>query len=342
MRNFALYIALLLSFCGQGISQDASVILISVDGLRPDAITTLGPKKLKNFYRLMQEGAYTLNARTAVDYTITLPNHTGMITSRLVSGPKGHNWVVNKDPEPGDTIHNNKGEYMDSMFSVAHDFGLSTALFASKTKFSLFDVSYDSEHGSPDLTGVDNGADKIDLFEQKNLSEPVVDKLERTIKDRRFNLLMLHIRNPDTAGHAMSWTTKKPSFYLKAVLRSDEMIGDVLEHIDEEPGWAGNTYIVLTADHGGLTGAKSHSAHKERENFTIPFIVWGPGVKSNSDLYALNPLSRKDPGILNPPLTTNGSQPIRNADAGNLCLDLLGLPPIPNSTVNARQDLKVK
>lgn len=372
-----------------------SVILISMDGLRPDAITEHGPEHVPAFYRLRREGAFTDNARSSVGYTVTLPNHVGMITSRLVSGPDGHGWTWNKDPLLGANLHRNKGAYLESVFSVAHDCGRRTALCASKSKFSLFDLSYDEKNGMPDVTGEDNGRDKIDVFLQQNVSEEVIDDLEKTMKEDCFDFLMVHIRNADTAGHGFSWTISRPSIYMAAVKKADELLADIFEQVEKSPAWRGRTYIVLTADHGGLTGAKVHDAFEERENFTVPFYVWGPGIPAGADLYALNTLSRKDPGILNPPADTSvlpapafsvlptvpespappvtapvpgipappappappagptvpGAQtppaevkdlpPIRNADAGNLCLSLLGLPPIPGSTINTKQDLKV-
>ena len=73
------------------------VILISVDGLRSDALLTEQAKSFKNFQRLLK-GANTLNARTDCDFTTTLPNHTGMLTSRLVNGPQGHGYTANTTP----------------------------------------------------------------------------------------------------------------------------------------------------------------------------------------------------------------------------------------------------
>ena len=69
-------------------------------------------------------------------------------------------------------------------------------------------------------------------------------------------------------------------------------------------------------------------------------MVWGIGVARGTDLYALNPGDRRDPGVGRP--TYAGVQPIRNGEVANLVLDLLDLPSVPGSTTNAWQGLSVR
>jgi hypothetical protein len=314
------------------------VIHISVDGLRPDAVTQLGPSQLPNFYRLRSGGSITDNARTDYDYTITLPNHTDMVTGRPVVGAAGHNWTVNTDPALGQTIHSNKGSYVPSVWDVVHDAGLRTALYATKTKFSLYNDSYDADTaalqgGAPDVTGVDNGRDKIDTYLYDASSAVITDSFVATEVANPFSFAMLHFHDPDTAGHANGWMTTP---YLNAVKAVDVQLGKVLDLVEGNPTLSGSTVITLTADHGG--NGTDHSVNSDRLDYTIPFYAWGAGVDVGGDLYNINAATRTNPGT-GRPTYSQSPQPIRNGDAANLALDLLGLPTVPGSFFNTGQNL---
>ena len=53
-----------------------NVVLVSIDGLRPDAIATF---KAPTLSKLVSEGSYTLKATTILP-SKTLPSHTSMLT----------------------------------------------------------------------------------------------------------------------------------------------------------------------------------------------------------------------------------------------------------------------
>lgn len=319
---------------------DQYVIFISSDGMRPDAVDALGTAKAPNLHRMRAEGATTNNARTDDTYTITLPNHTAMVTSRGVVGDEGHNWISNTDPQLGQNLHRNKKAYVASMFDVAHDHGLTTALYSSKSKFSLYDDSYSDRWGAPDTTGEDNGKDKIDTWFTNDQTIIVAGALTKQLRKNPANLTMLHLRDPDTAGHTYGWELEGDTPYLEAIQRVDAIIGLLFDTIEESETLRGNTWIIVSADHGGLTKTKGHGEAKESDNFTIPFYTWGPGVPAKGDLYKMNSISRVDPAKRNPAYK-EAAQPVRNGDAGNLALSLLKLPAIPGSTINAKQDLKI-
>ena len=318
------------------------VIFISCDGTRPDAITNLGPKGAPTFHRIRREGAYTDNARTDATYTVTLPNHTAMVTGRGVVGQEGHQWISNKDPKLGQNLHRNRKGYISSVFAEVHDHGLRTALFASKSKFALYDISYNEKTGAVDEVGEDNGKDKLDIFQFEGETEKLVDGVVAALKsDQPPHFTMLHLRDPDSAGHAHSWdVTSSDTDYMKAVSNVDALIGRLFKAVETNDSLKGKTWFVIVADHGGLTKTKGHGEAKEEDNYTIPFYVWGPGVKAGAELYAFNSDTRQDPGKVNPAYG-KGVAPIRSGGAGNLVLKLLGLPAIEGSTINAEQDLKV-
>ena len=314
------------------------VIQISVDGLRADAIMTLGKTRLPNFFRLRNEGAYTDNARTDVDYTVTLPNHTTQITGRPVTGIAGHNYTRNVVPGSTTSLHQIKGSYVSSVFDVVHDHGLSTAVFASKSKFVLYEQSYSASNGAVDITGRDDGRNKIDVFEINDDTSELVDNFLSAITISPLNYTFMHLRDPDTAGHTSNWDLRLESNYLNSVIAVDHLIGKILAAIQSSKSLRGRTVLVITADHGGRIGTTTHDPADNRENYTIPFYVWGGNTTAGVDLYALNSGSRVAPGS-SQPAYDRALQPIRNGDAANLSLELLELKANPGSTINAAQDL---
>lgn len=332
------------------------VIHISVDGLRGDLLHDLLAKDdagdYAGFQRFVDEGATTFNARTDFTHTITLPNHTCMLTGRPVLAPPagatphpelaGHGYVDNGLPAPGVTLHtsNPNVPYIASVFDVAHDHGLTTALYSSKDKFVLFDRSWDASHGAPDTVGEDNGADKIDQCVLVSAGDPgtAAPMNAAFLKDmaaEHFSYAFVHYRDTDSAGHKFGWGSQQ---YLDAAKHVAGYLTDVFALVENDPALAGSTIILLSADHGG-TGP-SHGDPALPADYTIPFFAWGAGVPAGADLYDLNLATRKDPGT-GRPRYDEPIQPIRNGGGGNLALSLLGLGPIPGSMINVKQDLRV-
>ncbi len=319
-----------------------TVLLVSVDGLRSDALLVGPAGALPGFDRL-RRGAGTLNARTDPDWTITLPNHTGMLTGRLVEGPEGHHWIRNDEVEDGLTLHAHRGAYVAGVFDVAHDHGAFTGILAGKPKFHLFDDSWDAARGAPDTTGADDGTDKIDVYrvapESKDLADLVLAELDTPRQDRA-RLYLVHFAMTDLTAHKKGWDLTPGSEYLKALAGVDAALVRILDRIESAGHLRGRTAIVLTTDHGGGAPLRSHTQEHMWVNYIIPFLTWTGGAEP-SDLYALNAGRRADPGLARPRPGDGTLPPVRNADAANLVLAWLGMPPVPGSTVNAAQDLAV-
>lgn len=307
------------------------VIHISVDGLRPDHINS---NTAPNIFRLANQGARTLNARADRNTTVTLPNHIAQVTSRRALGSDGFNITFNDDN--GSTIHASAGAYVASAFDVAHDNGLETFALVGKDKFNLFDRSWNGTNGAVDTTGVNNGRDKIDTFTNIASISGQETAMVNHINGGPAEYIFWHMPAPDGFGHQFGWES---ATYDDAVRRSDASIGVILNLIASKPNLASTTAIVLTSDHGGVSsGPNAHSDFLDARNYKVPFIVWGPGVNPAS-LYTLNSGLRADPGS-GRPLET-GTQPVRNAEAGNVSVQLLGLGAIPGSRYNNTLNLRV-
>ena len=294
------------------------VLAISIDGLNVDALERLGRAGTPNFHRLLRQGASTRNARTERELTITLPNHTGMLTGRRVARDRNGHGVTWNDDLPGATVQQGAGHPVGSVFGVVHRAGRSTALFSTKTKFSLFNRSW---------------GHAIDRFHVDERQTQLVRSARRDLANRHRAFTFLHLSLPDRAGHAHGFMSPA---YLDAVRRTDGLLGKVLATIRNHPGLTRNLTVVLTADHGGA--GPDHSDPRKLANYRVPFVAWGAGVRAGN-LYDLNP-DYVNPGSGRP--TYAGAQPVRNGDVANLSTDLLGLGAVPGSELDTAQNLDVR
>jgi hypothetical protein len=314
------------------------VIAISCDGLGSYWLDPLMQQGLlPNFNRLKTGGAWTSNARTDYMVSVTLPSHTGMITSRSMYdtttnaiGGNGHCWTSNSDPAVGQTIQSNRDPYVpgglaeayvSSVFDVVHASGGSTGLYASKSKFSLFATTYGAT---------------LDFYKNyNNNSVNLMNEFVPAEQAHPADFVLLHFNEGDSNGHASGWGS---TAYNNGIIAIDGYLGTLFNMIQNSPTMNGHTAIILTADHGGI--GSDHSDYTNPYDYTVPMAVWGPGVTAGADLYALNADTRANPGTGRPSYTAAG-QPIHNGELGNLALDLLGLDAIPGSTLDAQQNLAV-
>jgi predicted AlkP superfamily pyrophosphatase or phosphodiesterase len=229
-----------------------NVLVVSVDGLRPDAIAEY---RAPTFQRLMREGSYTLSASTIFP-SKTLPSHTSMLTGQP---PESHgvlwNTVATAD---ADSIE------LPNIFSVARAHGYSTAAFFSKAKFQPL-----QRDGTLDYSQAPGG------WFGRWSGERTVNDVSEYLEGARPNLLFVHLSDPDAAGHSAGWMSAE---YGRAVTAADATVGRLIGLAEGVYG-SGNFSLILTADHGGH--GTNHGSSDPRD-VTIPWIAWGQGVKQGA------------------------------------------------------------
>lgn len=225
------------------------IVVVSVDGLRPDAIDAYAAPTLQ---RLMREGSYTLAARTILP-SKTLPSHTSMLTGQ----PPERHGVLWNTPATADA----DAIELPNIFSVARAHGYSTAAFFSKAKFQPLQL-----RGTLDYSQAPGG------WFGRWSSERAVSDVETYLDGARPNVLFVHLTDPDAAGHRAGWMS---AAYGRAVLAADTAV-ERLIGISERAYGRGNFSLIVTADHGGH--GTNHGSSDPRD-VTIPWIAWGMGVR---------------------------------------------------------------
>lgn len=224
--------------CGAPAVAAPRLVLISVDGLRPDVIE---PAVTPNLSALRDAGA---SARVAINDlpSATMTNHATMLTG-LVKDV--HHLVL--DFEIPGTID------APTIFDYAAAAGLRSAFFASKRKLHYLAPS-----------------DVIETIEVRGGPGGMTEMLLAILTADGPDVVFAHYADPDSTGHRSGWLSDE---YLSAAADMDRLIGLVLEAARAASD--GGVYVILTADHGGSGTNHFLNTPANRE---IPWIVAGPGV----------------------------------------------------------------
>jgi predicted AlkP superfamily pyrophosphatase or phosphodiesterase len=269
LRYFA-FVLIAALFCGtpaaRGAAERPFVLLISVDGLKPEAITDAAAHGLKvpNLRAFMRDGMYANTVRGVLP-TLTYPSHTTLVTG---ASPAKHGIYDNLTFDPFD--RNDKGWYW-----YAEDIRVPTLWdAAAAAHLTTGNIYWPVTVGAPityNLPQIWRTATEDDLKLQRALSTPGLEQElsavlgrypggeEETVSEdevrTRFALRLLDTKHPDLLAVYLSGLDTEEhksgpfSSDSNAVLeRLDTLVGTL--RAAAEKAAPGRATICVVSDHG--------------------------------------------------------------------------------------------
>ncbi len=282
------------AFAERGFEPAPKVLLIGLDGVRPDALAAANTPQLD---ALIEKGAYSDQA-LAVLPTVSGPNWSSMLTGVT---PAKHGVFDNS--------------FGGSNFTDYPHF------FArlKEARPGLFAASF--VHWTPIQTEIVSGAD----ISVGNLSDAAVAAraTDLLLSAARPDVIFLHFDDVDGAGHAGGFSPTSPG-YLAAIETTDGHVGTVLTALEQRLAGARGRQeawlVLVSTDHGGLGTSHGGSSLEERTTF---LIASGGAVPPGETL-------SPPPDIYDIPVTAMaylGVQPRSEWDLdGESVLDRIGCP----------------
>ena len=227
------------------------VIIVVLDGLRPDAIDAFD---LSNIRTMALTGASTMSART-VSPSCTWP----AITSLLSGMPPEMHGILRDTPHvprPKATL-----EPLPALVLRA---GYHSAVFMRALP-ALY-------RGTGRL--IAKGLGFAEARFAGTTAEEVIIAASKNLRSQERGLIVMHWADADQAGERRGWMTQE---YGDACRRLDSAVGLLLKltSCSSDP----RTLVIALADHGG--GGVTVNDHSEEHplNWTIPLILGGGSVR---------------------------------------------------------------
>ena len=222
------------------------VLLVMIDGLRPDAIT---PQRTPALAALKARGAYSMAARSVMP-CITLPCHMSIFHSVPPTrhGVTTNVWSPMARPLPG-------------LMEAAKAAGKRSAFFTNWEPLRNLSQPESLEFSYFRNNVLSPGGDYV-----------IAAEAMRVLPAEAFDFAFIYLGTVDEVGHAYGWMSPN---YLAQVTAVDEALGMLLAALPPD------TAVVVQADHGGHD--RNHGT-EAAEDMTIPWIAAGPGLRSGHAL----------------------------------------------------------
>ena len=214
------------------------VILISVDGMRPDGFLACGNPYIDE---LMKKATYTLNGQTVLP-SVTLPCHMSLFHSVT---PQRHGITTN--------LYLPMARPINGLFEQLKNAGKSCAMYYGWEP--LRDVA------RPDSLKY---AEYISAYTEESADTALTDSALARIEKSKPDFVFLYMVDTDEkGGHDSGWMTEE---YLRRISIAVDNIRRVVEA-------CGEAYtVIVTADHGGHD--RTHGTDMS-EDTTIPMFYIG-------------------------------------------------------------------
>ncbi len=226
------------------------VVLVVLDGLRPDAISRFGLRRIADFSRA---GASTMLARTVT------PSVTACAMASLLSGAAPERHGLQSDrfhlPRP-------RGR-LDPLPRVLAARAFPSSAFLSRMPRLFSGIA----HRIAAHVGVSQA-----VFQGEDCTGILVAALP-TLREQRRGLVLLHFPDADRVGHATGWMSDG---YADAAQRMDRAMGGVIDQVGlDDPA----TLVIALADHGGGGAVPDHHNSEHPLDVTIPLMLAGGAVR---------------------------------------------------------------
>ncbi len=213
------------------------IILILVDGMRPDALIDVPEVE-----KMKTKASYTLSARTVYP-SVTLPCHMSLFHS---VDPTRHGTTTNT--------------YAPQVRPVR---GLCEVLMAQGKKSAMFYSWEELRDITRPGTLIKSEFIRGKTYGHDYACEKLSESATEFLRDGGADFTFLYIGWPDGAGHGYGWMGDE---YMHSVRESWKRIDRIVEEFSEE------YTIIVTADHGGHD--RIHGTTLD-EDMTIPMFFMG-------------------------------------------------------------------